>query len=353
MTDSPPHLAQQRSRSTSVTLPPPDASQPENDHETVEEARRILAAAELSQTQAAAQIQKCWREYRDAVARLESLTETGEMDEVDDAWPADDNSSRRARASSRSSACSDASDLHSIIQSILTTAGDLDDEFSARDETIREYAATIIQRRVRRSLLPVSGASRSPTTSTTGPAVCRSAVYDMDADEDASPHTELSVPDSALQALRILQNRFRFQRFRRMIEEREQNELIRRIQQLWRRRKNLKQHFEALHSGREDVAARDIQRAYLRHRNAAALRDQDGNGGCSRARPTRQPPPAAPSSCGHAAVFQPLCIICMHQAVQIAFLPCGHAHTCVPCAAQCLRCPTCRRMVALQIRIYL
>jgi hypothetical protein len=49
----------------------------------------------------------------------------------------------------------------------------------------------------------------------------------------------------------------------------------------------------------------------------------------------------------------PSCIVCINENVQVALLPCGHAQLCLNCASMVRRCPTCRRIVALQIRIYL
>jgi hypothetical protein len=389
---------------------PPDATQ----QPLVREARKHSQEEQAAKAHAAQRIQSCWREYRDAVAHLEQLTvdedgvpvlmfsdqddeemidheEMGGDDFTPTApLPSHPYSNRRSRAASQASTSSSpslgssASDLHSIIQSILTTAGDLDDEFASRNDIIREYAATIIQRNVRRSLLVVPTQAESivlPEDETARAAAARttnSSRHDTGGDALNSGGLregggDAELPDAALQALRILQNRFRFQRFRRMIEEREQNELIRRLQQLWRRRKNLKRHFEALRSGRQDAAARDIQRAYLRHREQRQQQQQQqpepqlsralfNDRGCASAAhlpaavTTQQEVPHSVAHPQHLPVEScnvPQCIICMHHVVQIAFLPCGHAHTCVPCAAQCLRCPTCRRMVALQIRIYL
>lgn len=450
-------------RSSSPLLSSP--VEPENAPGVVLEARRIVLAEDDAKAQAAQRIQSCWREYRDAVTQLEQLTsgDEGGTDMlrmlmfdgvvVDPSVPDEDavlsgsqgegayggggggrwggsahptsppaSLRRRSRASSQTSQYDDGvgvggrsaslgssgSDLQSILHSILTTAGDLDDEHTSRDEIIREYAATIIQRNVRRSLLSATNSALQPLDGG-GEGGGRAAASTLESvrvggDEAADFGDPLGVPressstsvggsmdlsDTALQALRILQNRFRFQRFRRMIEEREHNEVIRRIQQLWRRRKDLKRHFEALRNGREDVAARDIQRAYLRHRehrqlllqqqqrgrNAPAAetaaegslqvpsKDRIDGEGSNDEEATPSAPTAARRSRSHsergggsavaAQQALPQCIICMYHFVQIAFLPCGHAHTCVECAAQCLRCPSCRRMVALQIRIYL
>lgn len=250
----------------------------------------------------------------------------------------------RHRAASRVSD-STASDWGSFVQSVLTTAGDYEDEdLLDRTETIREYAATLIQRLVRRRLHDKRERSHS----------------DEVAAALALGH---SIPESSVHAIRILQNRFRFQRLRRMVEDRERNNVVRRLQEAWRRRKELRRHFELLRAGREEAAARHIQQAFLRFRRDRNL------AGRTEAHEHEAPAPetdiaerntadvqfsARVRSIGNrAAATLPVCVICLTETVQVAFLPCGHAHVCVECGSQCSRCPACRRIVALQIRIYL
>lgn len=162
-----------------------------------------------------------------------------------------------------------------------------------------------------------------------------------------------AVPESAVNALRVLQNRFRMVRLRRIMRERDAHQLVSRLQSLWRRRRELKQHFAALRRGREDAAARDIQRAYLRHR-------QRQNGFAVSTPPEQRlggVPALATSSMargeGGGETSMPVCIVCLGEEVQIAMLPCGHAQVCAGCGSRCDRCPTCRKLIALQIRIYL
>eukprot|EP00758_Cryptobia_borreli_P005325 Tbor_TRINITY_DN4841_c0_g1::TRINITY_DN4841_c0_g1_i1::g.1425::m.1425 len=179
--------------------------------------------------------------------------------------------------------------------------------------------------------------------------------------------TEEDLPETLIGALRILQNRFRFARLQRQVVAREQDQAIRRVQEIWRRRRDIQRYFNAVRSGREDAAARDIQRAY----RCAVERRQLGSavGGRSSAQkvseevvPTTghmcQKPPEKPQRQEkHEQEDQqqslPICIVCLDQIVQIALLPCGHAHICSTCATSLRKCPTCRKRIALQIRIFL
>ena len=187
--------------------------------------------------------------------------------------------------------------------------------------------------------------------------------------DDSNPTSPVShvgddgLPEPVLNALRILQNRFRFARLRRQVNERDREEAIRRLQELWRRRREVNLHFQAMRRGKEHAAARDIQTAF---RAALSRRQRVPNSPSSPSLST------AASSAAHTAHIQhryynspsrsnevepvsglPLCIICMSNIVGIALLPCGHAHVCGDCGQHLRRCPSCRRRIALQIRIFL
>jgi hypothetical protein len=50
----------------------------------------------------------------------------------------------------------------------------------------------------------------------------------------------------------------------------------------------------------------------------------------------------------------PCCCICIEEEVQVVLLPCAHACICAGCnEVGYRRCPLCRHVVAMSIRIYL
>jgi hypothetical protein len=177
--------------------------------------------------------------------------------------------------------------------------------------------------------------------------------------EEQLPHSpsESDIPEPVLNALRILQNRFRFARLRRQVNERDRDQAIRRLQELWRRRREVNLHFQAMRRGKEHAAARDIQLAF----RAAMSRRQVSSP--TEALIRAKPPPTQATAhpvqqhrrrdSSDSSNDLPLCIICMTNPVGIALLPCGHAHVCGDCGQHLRRCPSCRRRIALQIRIYL
>jgi syndecan 1 len=56
---------------------------------------------------------------------------------------------------------------------------------------------------------------------------------------------------------------------------------------------------------------------------------------------------------GGNGVRLPECVVCLGAEVQVALLPCGHAQLCAACGAVLRRCPSCRALVAMKVRIYL
>jgi hypothetical protein len=46
------------------------------------------------------------------------------------------------------------------------------------------------------------------------------------------------------------------------------------------------------------------------------------------------------------------CVVCLIEERQLAFIPCGHLATCVPCGHSLQSCPTCRRKIEAFVRIY-
>eukprot|EP01083_Nonionella_stella_P193778 715268_1 len=46
------------------------------------------------------------------------------------------------------------------------------------------------------------------------------------------------------------------------------------------------------------------------------------------------------------------CIVCMTEAAEIAFSPCGHAQTCAPCAELVDVCPLCRSGIESRLRVF-
>lgn len=46
------------------------------------------------------------------------------------------------------------------------------------------------------------------------------------------------------------------------------------------------------------------------------------------------------------------CVVCMTNPAKMAFLPCGHFACCAECSARCQRCPLCREVVSLCVRVY-
>lgn len=164
-------------------------------------------------------------------------------------------------------------------------------------------------------------------------------------------------PSNVITALRQVQSRFRLRRLRRIIRERDRNAAIVRIQEVWRRKRSRAKHFKALRRGREEAAAVEIQRAFRRHSAAFVddtARRNETEPPCASSRPASSGPPRSV----HAASYDefsscvPHCIICLDEVVSVAFLPCGHAQLCEVCAARLLRCPTCRKVVALRVKIY-
>jgi len=186
-------------------------------------------------------------------------------------------------------------------------------------------------------------------------------------DEVSSPSLSFDVPDlpeSVENALRILQNRFRFGILRRNLRARDRDEAARRVQEAWRRRRAIASHFEAIANGRREAAAREIQMAFRAMRlnrrrgdgtevvGSPTTVDSPIDGNRDRVSPpAASPPPSSISAPSSSSL--PLCVICMTDVVQVALLPCGHAHLCGECASCLNRCPACRKRVALQIRIFL
>ena len=48
------------------------------------------------------------------------------------------------------------------------------------------------------------------------------------------------------------------------------------------------------------------------------------------------------------------CVVCMHRAVECAFVPCGHCVACMRCAVliEADGCPICRAQILMPLRIY-
>ena len=279
---------------------------------------------------------------------LDDLDEDGQHDETDDAASVEEQEhvvelledliSNLAVSSLRRQQHSNANVIggnNALSSAAATAASDVQDELGA----LREAAAVVIQRFVRRRLKSRGGSY------------------------------EASIPEATINALRVLQNRFRITRLRRIVRERDRTEMARRIQELWRRRQETRSHFVALRRGREEAAARGIQNAYLRYRQRQSANQHD-----SRCAETQDP--FTPADVGyrrtvegrdlhesrretadpnhyHQQALVPQCIVCVEQQVEIALLPCGHAQLCHVCSAQLRRCPTCRKVVALQVRIFL
>lgn len=171
-------------------------------------------------------------------------------------------------------------------------------------------------------------------------------------------------------AIRALQFRFRLRRLRQIFEERDRSEAAERVQRAWRVRRTRQQHAQRLRDGMRDGAARVIQNAFRRRSGASESdrisplqRQSPDEGNQQRQQQQHQQSRSScfglqrrhANDCDLLSDVRPIphCIVCLGEDVQVCFLPCGHAQTCLLCGNVLRRCPTCRAIVAMRIRIYL
>lgn len=373
-----------------------DDEQPENSEAVVAAAKHLCLAE--AKARAARQIQRRWRQYREAVEELRSLRSTvsthGSVEELnalcdylqdDSVWSQDDDDddddddpetaaepgetvSHHHRSSPPLTHGADA--VHrSALPAASPSPPPLDGEDRVSVSSLLSSIFAVVPSVALHHHHHIDAEEHPPPAGASSSSSVSHDRTDFDAVDSLRQlaaqiiqgwyrrnvrrrNRLQAVPESAVNALRVLQNRFRMVRLRRIMRERDAHQLVSRLQSLWRRRRELKQHFAALRRGREDAAARDIQRAYLRHR-------QRQNGFAVSTPPEQRlggVPALATSSMARGEggeTSMPLCIVCLGEEVQIAMLPCGHAQVCAGCGSRCDRCPTCRKLIALQIRIYL
>eukprot|EP00742_Colponemidia_sp_Colp-10_P021986 GILJ01025895.1.p1 GENE.GILJ01025895.1~~GILJ01025895.1.p1 ORF type:complete len:326 (+),score=13.80 GILJ01025895.1:3-980(+) len=270
-------------------------------------------------------------------------------------------------------------------------------KYARESALVRATAAVLIQRALRErlarsqtqqevnrsdALSPSSNATATTAPPNKGLTGSHTKTLEGNNDNDAPQEAAINdpaLPESLENALRILQNRFRFGRLRRNLRARDLEDAARTVQELWRRRRTIADHYDEVARGRRESAAREIQNAFRRRRHLSIQRTNSGDrldeppqvrnhqpgASLSHAEPVvnsadagnastvRTVQPVASMSIEPQVGALPLCVVCMSAVVQVALLPCGHAHLCGECASCVNRCPACRKRIALQIRIFL
>lgn len=188
-------------------------------------------------------------------------------------------------------------------------------------------------------------------------------------------------------AIRALQLRFRLRRLRVIFHERDRSEAAERLQRAWRVKMTRDQHQRQLREGMRDGAARIIQHAF---RTSSSFHGGKNSGEeeqhqekqndqnemdriAYRRAQERLLVERARVAAGNQrnllsdddddddrrkrnnqnTVLLPQCVVCLGEVVQVCLLPCRHTQLCVACGAVLRRCPTCRAIVAMRIRVFL
>jgi hypothetical protein len=350
---------------------------------------------------AARRIQRLWKRYRDAVESYEDaassagsthedLAEAAEV--IQRRWREYLSSTRRPAASNR--AGNDATTherSHDDDDDGAAQAHAEETEANARDRRLDEIIATLrppdmaphdaaammIQMwwrvRGRETPSPLYDSTHDTSQSQSldsapSPAHRRASegedanhVGSADAGAEEARRQQLLLAAAAFRQMRA---RVEFRDILQQVRERDRNRAAVRLQEAWRQRRNVVQHRRALLTGRRDNAARSIQAAFRRFRGVPAVRRSASSPTTTQSQGLALPRPRDSRSVGgdrgrRGSVepardhLLPTCIVCLDEIVQIALLPCGHAHLCEDCSQALRRCPMCRVLIAVRVRIFL